>query len=165
MIFFKGKEYLKTKICIFAVIMFTTRFYTGWLLSAILMYVAFYIFHGVLTNDIIKLTLPKTLFFSVAAIVYLVVGFGMSLLFNSTSLKKNIHGPYKRSLLIGILTALFMYGVAFTVGISFSFSVSMLNFLVDICWQLVEQSIGAFFIALANTLFYHEEQEQHVNFM
>jgi len=146
--------------------MLNTRFYIGWLLSAILMYIAFYLFHGVLTNDLVKLAVPKTLFLSVAAIVYLVVALGMSLVFRSTSLKKSIPGPYKRSLLIGVLTALFMYGVAFTVGISFSFSVTMLNLLVDVGWQLVEQSIGAFFIAVANTLFYHEEQDHsHINFM
>ena len=144
--------------------MFNSRFYFGWLLSAVLMYLAFYLFHGVITNDIIKLSIPKTLFLSVAAVVYLIVAFGMSLLFKSTSLKKNIKKPFKRSLLIGILTALFMYGVAFTVGISFSFKVTMLNLLVDVSWQLIEQSIGAFFIALVNTLFYREEEE-HANFM
>ena len=128
------------------------------------MYLAFYLFHGVITNDIIKLSIPKTLFLSVAAVVYLVVGFGMSLLFRSTSLKKSIKKPFKRSLLIGILTALFMYGVAFTVGISFSFKVTLLNLLVDVSWQLIEQSIGAFSIALANTLFYREE-DHHVNFL
>ena len=144
--------------------MFNSRFYFGWLLSAVLMYSAFYIFHGMLTNDILKLTIPKTLFLSVAAVVYLVVAFGMSLLYKSTSLKKNIKHPYKRSLLIGILTALFMYGVAFTVGISFSFKVTMFNLLVDVSWQLIEQSIGAFFIAVANTFFYREE-ENHANFL
>jgi hypothetical protein len=144
--------------------MFTGRFYLGWLLSAVLMYVAFYIFHGIITNDIIKLTIPKTLFLSVAAVVYLVVAFGMSLLFNSTSLKKNISSPYKRGTLIGILTALFMYGVAFTVGISFSFKVTMFNLMIDVGWQLAEQGIGAFCVAVANTLFHYEEEE-HINFM
>jgi len=144
--------------------MFNGRFYFGWLLSAVLMYLAFYVFHGVITNDILKLSIPKTLFLSVAAVVYLIVAFGMSLLFKSTSLKKNIKNPYKRSSLIGILTALFMYGVAFTVGISFSFKVTMLNLLVDVSWQLIEQSIGAFFVAFANTFMYREE-DQHVNFM
>ena len=144
--------------------MFNGRFYLGWILSAVFMYIAFYLFHGVITNDIVKLTIPKTLFLSVAAVVYLIVAFGMSLLFKSTSLKKNIKNPYRRSLLIGILTALFLYGVAFTVGISFSFKVTMLNLLVDVGWQLVEQSLGAFFIAFANTIFYREE-EQHVNFL
>jgi len=144
--------------------MFNGRFYFGWLLSAVVMYLAFYLFHGVITNDIIKLSIPKSLFLSVAAVVYLIVGLGMSLLFRSTSLKKSIKQPFKRSLLIGILTALFMYGVAFTVGISFSFKVTMLNLLVDVSWQLIEQNIGAFFIALANTLFYREE-DQHANFL
>jgi predicted neutral ceramidase superfamily lipid hydrolase len=144
--------------------MFNGRFYLGWILSAMFMYIAFYLFHGVITNDILKLTIPKTLFLSVAAIVYLIVAFGMSLLFRSTSLKKNIRNPFRRSLLIGILTALFMYGVAFTVGISFSFKVTMFNLLIDVGWQLIEQSLGAFFVALANTLFYREEEE-HANFL
>jgi hypothetical protein len=144
--------------------MFNGRFYFGWILSAVFMYMAFYLFHGIITNDILKLTIPKTLFLSVAAVVYLIVAFGMSLLFRSTSLKKNIKNPYKRGLLIGILTALFMYGVAFTVGISFSFKVTMLNLMVDVGWQLIEQSLGAFFVAFANTLFYREEEE-HANFL
>ena len=145
--------------------MFNTRFYFGWILSALVMYGAFYLFHGVITNDIIKLTIPKTLFLSVAAVVYLIVAFGMSLLFKSTSLKKNIKKPFNRSLLIGILTALFLYGITLTVGISFSFKITKLTFLVDIGWQLIEQSLGAFFIALVHTLFYHEEEEKHINFL
>lgn len=144
--------------------MFNNRFYIGWIFSAIVMYSAFYFFHGVITNDFLKLTLPKTVFLSVAAIVYFVVAFGMSILFKSTSLKKAIKHPFKRSLLIGVATALFMYGVAFTVGISYSFKVTTLNLLVDVSWQLIEQNLGAFFIALANTLFYREE-ESHANFL
>ncbi|MEO8762115.1 MAG: hypothetical protein ABI448_14565, partial [Bacteroidia bacterium] len=54
---------------------------------------------------------------------------------------------------------LFMYGVAFTVGISFSFSVTILNLLVDVGWQLVEEGVGAFTIAFSHTLFYNEEQD------
>ena len=144
--------------------MFNGRFYLGWILSAVFMYIAFYLFHGVITNDILKLSIPKTMFLSVAAVVYLVVAFGMSVVFKSNSLKKSIKNPYRRGLLIGVLTALFMYGVAFTVGISFSFKVTMLNLMVDVGWQLVEQNLGAVCIALANNLFYREE-EIHVNFM
>ncbi len=145
--------------------MFSNRFYIGWILSAILMYVAFYIFHGILTNDLLKLAVPKTFFLSIAAVVYLIVAFGMSLLFNSTSLKKNITNPYRRGLVIGVLTALFMYGVAFTVGISFSFQVTMINLMVDVGWQLVEQGIGAFFIVVANTFLIHENAEEHNNYL
>jgi hypothetical protein len=144
--------------------MFNGRFYLGWILSAIMMYVAFYVFHGVITNDILKLAVPKSLFLSVAAVLYLIVAFGMSLLYKSSSLKKAIKKPFKRSLLIGILTGLFMYGIAFTVGISFSFKVTMLNLMVDVGWQVFEQSLGAFFITIANTIFYYEEEE-HINFM
>ena len=144
--------------------MFNSRFFLAWLLSALFMYIAFYLFHGVLTNDLLKSSLPKTFFLSVAAVVYLVVAFGMSLLFKSTSLSKSIKKPYMRGLLIGCVTAFFLYGVAFTIGISFSFKTSMINVAVDVCWQLIEQNIGAFLIVLTHTLFYREE-DQHVNFL
>ncbi len=136
----------------------------GWLLSAALMYIAFYVFHGLLTNDLLKLSIPSTVFLSVAAFVYLMVGFGMSVSFKSTTLKKNIRAPYKRGLLIGVLSALFLYAVAFVVGVSFSYKITMLNAIVDISWQLIEQCIGAFTVTIANTLFYREE-EAHTNFM
>src|ERR1700684_2707176 len=123
--------------------MFNSRFYIGWLLSATLMYLAFYGFHGLLTNDLLKITIPKTVFLSVAAFVYLMVAFGMSVSFKSTTLKKNIRLPLKRALLIGILSALFLYAVAFVVGVSFSYQVTLLNAMVDIGWQLVEQTLGA----------------------
>ncbi|MHB8259196.1 MAG: hypothetical protein ACYDCN_14425 [Bacteroidia bacterium] len=144
--------------------MFNGRFYLGWLLSAMLMYIAFYVFHGLLTNDIVRLTIPTTVFLSVAAVVYLIIALGMSLLFKSTTLKKNIKKPFKRSLLIGKLSALFLYAVAFVVGVSFSYKVTLLNAMVDIGWQLIEQNLGALIVALANTLFYREE-EQFTNFM
>ena len=144
--------------------MFNGRFYIGWLLSATLMYLAFYIFHGILTNDLLKLTLPKSVFLSVAAFVYLTIAFGMSLLFKSSTLKKNIKQPYKRSLLIGTCAALFLYAVAFVVGVSFSYQVTLLNAIVDIGWQLIEQNLGAVVVTIANTLLYREE-ETFVNFM
>jgi hypothetical protein len=155
---------LKAKFCIFVSEMFNSRFYIGWLLSATLMYLAFYLFHGILTNDLLKLTIPKTVFLSVAAFVYLMVAFGMSVSFKSTTLKKNIRLPFKRALLIGILSALFLYAVAFVVGVSFSYQITLLNAMVDISWQLIEQCLGAFVVSIANTLFYREE-EAHTNFM
>ena len=147
--------------------MFNSRFYTGWLLSAILMYTAFYVFHGMLTNDLIKLSIPTTIFLSVAGFVYLVVGFIMSALFKSVTLKKHIEAPYKRALLIGVSSALFLYAVAFVVGVSFSYQITILNAMVDISWQLIEQNLGAFVICLTNTftLFHREEEEDHFNFM
>ena len=145
--------------------MFNSRFYVGWLLSAILMYTAFYVFHGIITNDLIKLSIPTTVFLSVAGFVYLAVGFIMSALFKSVTLKKNIKTPYKRALLIGISSALFLYAVAFVVGVSFSYQITMLNAMVDISWQLIEQNLGAFVVCLTNTLFYREEEEFHTNYM
>ncbi len=133
---------LKAKFCIFVSEMFNGRFYIGWLLSAALMYLAFYLFHGIITNDLVRLTLPKSVFLSVAGFVYLMVGFGMSVAFKSTTLKKNIKAPFKRSLLIGVLSALFLYAVAFVVGISFSYQITLVNAAFDIGWQLIEQVLG-----------------------
>ena len=144
--------------------MFNRRFYLGWILSAVLMYLAFYSFHGLLTNDFLKLGQAKTFFFSTAAMVYLVIAFGMSLVYKSDTAKKLILAPYKRGWAIGTLSALLMYGVAITVGISFSMDRSALNILVDVVWQIVEQNIGALIIASAHTWFYYYEEE-HTNFL
>ena len=64
------------------------RFYVAWLVASGLMYAMFYAFHGVLTNDIQKVSLPKTAFLSIAAVVYLILGFGLNVLLDATFFKK-----------------------------------------------------------------------------
>jgi hypothetical protein len=128
------------------------RFYVAWMVSAGLMYLLFYIFHGVLTNDILKISLPKTAFLSVAAVVYLILGFGLCVLLDATFFKKEVKSVYTRALIAGPITAIFIYAVAMTVGISFSAKFTMVNMMVDVGWQIVEQLLGALVIAFIKVI-------------
>ncbi|HXB42204.1 MAG TPA: hypothetical protein VNZ49_16815 [Bacteroidia bacterium] len=123
------------------------RFFVGWLISAALMYVLFYVFHGILTNDLLKISMPKTAFLTVAGIVYLVLAFGMSVLLDATFFKKEIKSTYTRAFIAGPVVGIFLYAVAVTVGISFSAKFTMINMMVDVGWQIVEETLGILLIA------------------
>ena len=66
------------------------KFFVAWILSAGLMYLMFYIFHGVITNDLQKASIPRTVFLSVAAVVYLLLGFGLNVLLEATFFRKEV---------------------------------------------------------------------------
>lgn len=132
--------------------MSSTRFFVGWIISAVLMYVLFYVFHGVLTNDLIKISLPKSVFLTVAGVVYLLLAFGMSVLLDATFFKKEVKSIYTRAFIAGPVVGIFLYAVALIVGVSFSAKFSMINLLVDVSWQIVEQTVGIVFIAFVKII-------------
>jgi hypothetical protein len=128
------------------------RFYVGWIASAGIMYLLFYVFHGLLTNDLIKISIPKTAFLSVAAIVYLLLGFGLNVLLDATFFKKEAKSIYTRAFIAGPVVGIFLYAVALTVGVSFSAKFSMINMMVDIGWQTFEQTMGTVIIAFIKVI-------------
>jgi hypothetical protein len=132
--------------------MSSPRFFVGWIISAVLMYILFYVFHGVLTNDLIKISLPKSVFLTVAGFVYILLAFGMSVLLDATFFKKEVKNIYTRAFIAGPVIGIFLYAVALIVGVSFSAKFSMINMLVDVSWQVVEQSVGIIVIAFVKVI-------------
>jgi hypothetical protein len=132
--------------------MSSTRFFVGWIISAVLMYILFYVFHGVLTNDLIKISLPKGVFLTVAGLVYLLLAFGMWVLLDATFFKKEVKNIYTRAFIAGPVIGIFLYAVALIVGVSFSAKFSMINMLVDVSWQVVEQTVGIIVIAFVKVI-------------
>ena len=128
------------------------RFYVAWIVSAGLMYVMFYAFHGVLTTDIQKVSIPKSAFLSIAAVVYLVLGFGLNVLLDASFFKKEAKSVYTRALIAGPVVAIFLYAVAMVVGISFSAKFTLFNLIVDVGWQIVEQTVGTVVIAFIKVI-------------
>ncbi|HWY37627.1 MAG TPA: hypothetical protein VNY73_03645 [Bacteroidia bacterium] len=116
------------------------------------MYLLFYIFHGVLTNDILKISIPKTVFLSISAVVYLLLSFGMCILLDATFFKNEIKSVYTRALITGPVIAIFLYAVALVVGVSFSAKFTLVNMLVDVAWQIVEQTLGTVIIAFIKVI-------------
>lgn len=127
-------------------------FFVGWIASAGLMYLLFYVFHGVLTNDLIKISIPKTAFLSVAGIVYLLLGFGLNVLLDATFFKKEIKSIYTRAFIAGPVVGIFLYAVSLVIGVSFSAKFSLINMMVDIGWQIIEQTTGTIAVAFIKVL-------------
>jgi len=128
------------------------KFFIGWIVSALLMYVLFYVFHGVLTNDLIKISIPKSVFLTVAGVVYLILGFGMSVLIDATFFKNEVKSVYTRAFIAGPVMGIFLYAVALVVGVSFSAKFTLVNMLVDVGWQVFEQTVGIVFIAFVKVI-------------
>lgn len=116
------------------------------------MYALFYVFHGILTNDMLKISIPRSVFLTVAGVVYLLLALGMSLLLEASFFKKEVRNIYVRAFIAGPLVGIFLYGVALVVGISFSAKFSLINMLVDIGWQICEQTLGITLIAFVKVL-------------
>lgn len=133
-------------------------FFIGWLLSSLLMYALFYVFHGLVTNDLLKISMPKTVFLSVAGFVYVCLGFGMSVLLDASFFRKEITNVFKRALIAGPVVGVFLYAVALTIGVSFSAHFDMINLMVDVGWQILEQTSGILIIALVKTLAFHPQE-------
>jgi hypothetical protein len=129
-------------------------FLIGWIVSALLMYALFYVFHGILTNDMLKISIPRSVFLTVAGVVYLLLALAMSLLLEASFFKKEVKNIYARAFIAGPLTGIFLYAVALIVGISFSAKFSLINMMVDIGWQVCEQTLGIAVIAFVKVISY-----------
>lgn len=124
------------------------RFYVAWLIASGLMYLMFYVFHGIITNDLLKISIPRTAFLTVAGIVYLILGFALNVLLDAAFFKKEAKNIFTRAFIAGPVVAIFMYATALVTGISFSAKFSLINLLVDIGWQVFEQTVGCLVLAV-----------------
>lgn len=127
-------------------------FLIGWIVSALLMYALFYLFHGILTNDMIKISIPRSVFLTIAGVVYLLLALGMSVLLEASFFKREVKSVYVRAFIAGPLTGIFLYSVALIVGISFSAKFTLVHMLVDVGWQVCEQTLGILVIAFVKVL-------------
>ena len=112
-------------------------------ICAALMYLLSYLWHGVLLNDYENIRIPMWLYFSLSAVVYLVISLVLNLLYRFL----HINEMSGRGLMIGASLGFFIYLIAFVLGVSFShFSAS--HIAVDFFWQMIEQGIGGASLSL-----------------
>lgn len=117
----------------------TKRFFIAWIVSAVFMYGISYVWHGVVLNDLARLTYPKDVFLSLAALAYLCFGFALAIAIHFIQIKKS---KVTRGLLFGVPLGLFVYLIAFVFGISFNGSFKMNHVIMDVTWQVIEQGLG-----------------------
>ena len=133
---------------------YSVRFFISWILAAVLMYIAFYLWHGVFLNDLTRITFSKPLFLALATLVYLVISFGLYRIYESKFLLKYISSPMLRGLTGGFLLGFVLFALVTVLGISFTKNVNMTYIMVDCVWQITEQIIGGLIIGLGKILIF-----------
>lgn len=135
----------------------TLRFYLSWILAAVLMYAAFYIWHGLFLNDLDRITFSKTLFLVLAALVYLVISFILYKIYESRFLVKFFYPPFIRGIASGFILGFILFAITTVLGISFTKNLSFTYVIADCAWQISEQMIGGVIIGLGKIIIFEPE--------
>lgn len=114
------------------------------------MYLLSWVWHGMALTDLEEMTIPKPLYFTLAGLVYLVLGFGLTFGVHTAILHEWI--SLKRaflltSTLLGAAVGFFVYLLIFVLGMSFV-SGGMVHVIADVLWQILEQGVGGFCVSL-----------------
>lgn len=134
--------------------LYSFRFYLSWILAAVLMYVAFYFWHGVFLNDLNRISFSKVLFLSLAALVYLVISFILYRTYESKLLSKYISHVILRGVVSGFVIGFVLFSLVTVLGISFTKNVNFTYILADCAWQIAEQVIGGVIIGLGKLIIF-----------
>lgn len=101
-------------------------------------------------TDLQEVSLPKPLYFSLAGLIYVVLGLGLTFFIHHgihagwISLKVGF--PFT-SMAIGGAVGFFVYLLIFVLGVSFA-KHGMMHVLVDVIWQMLEQALGGLAVSL-----------------
>lgn len=124
------------------------KFLASWFLSLLSMISLSYIWHGVVLNDLRNVNYPEWYFFILLLIVYSIIAFLLTLIFNYAEPRKSV---LTKGFFGGAAFGFFIYLVAFTLGISFK-SGAVEHIVVDFVWQMIEQGVGGMLIAYVYSL-------------
>lgn len=117
-------------------------FFLSWMISSITMFLSSYLWHGVILNDLQRLTYPIGIFLTGAIIAYLILGFLLTKIY----LMKFPHSIAKKPLLRGVISGALLgvctYITAIVVGVSFNTQMKPEYILIDLLWQTTEQILG-----------------------
>jgi hypothetical protein len=131
------------------------KFFISWIVSSIYMYGISFVWHGIILNDLARLTYPKNLFLLLAAIAYMGFGFALAVAINYININKT---KISRGLIFGIPLGVFVYLIAFVFGISFNSRPNMMHVAMDLTWQVIEQGTGGLVAGLVFRLVQIQER-------
>lgn len=145
--------------------MLNLRFFVAWIVGALVMYTGFYLWHGVLSTDFYRISYPKGIFLGLAVVVYLIVSFVLYKLFERKFWKKITNNLFLRGLLVGCALGFVLFAFSLVIGVGFSAGYSLKILIVDLIWQMIEQSAGGMVMALSYMfIFVPELHEEEVHF-
>lgn len=140
--------------------MLNRRFYFAWIIGAILMYSAFYCWHGLILTDFSRVSFPKPLFFTFAAITYLLISFLIYKVFEIKFLNGISKNLFIKGICTGVIVGFLLFVVTSVLGVSFSTQFSFTHFITDCTWQIIEQSIGGIVVAFCHIHIYAPKAEE-----
>src|SRR4051812_33188452 len=110
---------------------YTLRFFVSWILSAIAMYTAFYMWHGVALNDFKHIEFSMSLFLMMTAFAYLIISFLLYRIFETKALQffDNI---ILRGLIAAVGMGLGLFVVMTVLHIQFTKSMTSTYLMVDL---------------------------------
>ena len=126
------------------------KFLFSWILSAIVMFAASYMWHGLFLNDFNRLAYPFEIFMVVAAIVYLVLGAVVAKAYETKFFDKYEISPFFKGILVGGLLGMLIFFISIVVGVSFTSNFTLENFVFDLSWQMIEQSLGGVVVSITH---------------
>lgn len=139
---------------------YSFRFFVSWIISAIIMYAAFYFWHGIFLNDLDNISFPKPLFLLLAALVYLVISFVLYRVYEMRLLNHIISSTALRGVVCGIVVGFVLFAVITVLGISFTKNINLTYMMADCLWQMAEQVIGGIVIAIGKAVLYEAKPEE-----
>jgi hypothetical protein len=123
------------------------RFFLSWIVSALVMFILFYVWHGIFLNDFKRIQFPISWFVTFAAFTYLIFGAGMYVLFESHAMKK-FRNFFVRGIACGIIAGFSLFMIATIVNISLTRHLSVQHLMIDCVWQMTEQVVGAMVVVI-----------------
>lgn len=135
------------------------RFYLSWIFSALVMFVLFYMWHGVFLNDFKRIQFPLTWFVSFAAFTYLIFGALLYFMLESEIARK-IRNGFWRALIVGSVAGFTLFMIATIINFSLTRTQSANHLLIDCIWQITEQIVGAMVVAVIRLLVHEPAHEQ-----
>ncbi len=114
------------------------------LFSAVLMFGLSYLWHGVLLKDLEGAQIPLGFYLLLAALVYLVIGFGLTFFIHKAIEQEWISlkvGFPLKCLLVGAVGGFLVYIGVFVMGFSYA-KHGVVHLVADVLWQMFEQGMG-----------------------
>lgn len=126
------------------------RFLLPWIGSTLLMFGLSCLWHGVALNDLREVRTPLPLYFTLSALVYVLIGLGMTVVMHQAIAHDWIkirHGFPLMGMLMGAIFGFVVFLIAFIFGMSFT-DKQAIHIVVDVLWQMLEQGLGGLTISL-----------------
>jgi hypothetical protein len=130
------------------------RFVYSSILSSLFMFGISYAWHGIFLNDLTNLNFPVGIYLISSSFVYLITGCLLSKIFSTQIIASHFRNFFVRGICCGAALGLVVYMFALVLGITFTKVLSLDSILVDVPWQMFEQSLGGLVVAVVYALIY-----------